>query len=147
MRAQLRVHLIDRSICALQADIWALHECDRIHAAIGQELIKTAEGGRGTFGVFSALFICSGRLTAKTGIIMSMHLYLSEPEGFSDTALPTTNLRLLCAYENGSVINWKYTRREKVKSVEGAGWEKIWNVKLHTESSTRQCLQSSDVEN
>ena len=130
----------------VQADIWALHECDRIHAAIGQELIK-AEGSRGTFGVFYALAICSERLTSKTGIIMSMHLYLSEREGVSKTALPTTNLRLLCAYENGSVINWKYTRKEKVKSVEGAGWEKIWNVKLHTESSTRQSLQSSDVEN
>ena len=49
----------------LQADIWALHECDRIHAAIGQELIKAEDpkseySGRGTFGVFCALAVCSG---------------------------------------------------------------------------------------
>lgn len=66
---------------------------------------------------------------------MSMHLYLSGTES-GQGALPTTNLRLLCAYESGSVILWKYTRKEKVKSVQGAGWEMIWNVKLHVESGT-----------
>ena len=70
---------------------------------------------------------------------MSMHLYLSSTES-NGTTLPTTNLRLLCAYENGSVILWKYTRKEKVKSVQGAGWEMIWNVKLHAESGARSLL-------
>jgi len=96
------------------ADIWALPGCDRIHAAIGSSAPEFT--GRGTFG-----------------IVMSMHLYLSGTES-GQGALPTTNLRLLCAYESGSVILWKYTRKEKVKSVQGTGWEMVWNVKLHVES-------------
>lgn len=89
------------------------------------------------------LLVCSTSLVGlaqatdidKIGIIMSMHLYLSGTESGQGT-LPTTNLRLLCAYESGSVILWKYTRKEKVKSVQGAGWEMVWNVKLHAESGT-----------
>lgn len=110
------------------ADIWALHERDRIHAAIGQELMKTEGNAASEF---------KGRKTY--GIIMSMHLYLASivSESRPEHAFPTTHLRLLCAYENGSVALWRYTRKDKVKSVEGAGWEAVWNVKLHAESSMR----------
>ncbi|KAG6873023.1 hypothetical protein C0992_009167 [Termitomyces sp. T32_za158] len=39
-------------------------------------------------------------------------------------------LKLLCAYESGSVTLRRYTRTDKPTSVEGAGWEIIWDVKL-----------------
>jgi ASTRA-associated protein 1 len=75
---------------------------------------------------------------------MSLHLYLSSSESAApvDGSLPTTNLRLLCAYENGSVALWKYTRKDKLKSVEGQGWEMIWNPKLHAESSMQLIIGS-----
>ncbi|KAF8623672.1 hypothetical protein AX17_007370 [Amanita inopinata Kibby_2008] len=105
------------------ADIWALHGCDRIHASIGQELNRP-DNSASEFGPRNTY-----------GIIMSMHLYLANAEASSSTpAWPTTDLRLLCAYENGSVILRKYTRPGKLKSVEGAGWETIWNIKRHAES-------------
>ena len=43
-------------VCVPQADIWALHDRDRIHAAIGQELNKTHSAaefkGRNTYGLY-----------------------------------------------------------------------------------------------
>ncbi|KAF8625568.1 hypothetical protein AX15_005330 [Amanita polypyramis BW_CC] len=112
------------------ADIWSLHDCDRIHAAIGQELTKME--------VHGSEF--KGRNTY--GIIMSLHLYLGGEgtelgsEASLSLSLPAINLRLrlLCAYENGSVVLWRYTRKDRVKSVEGQGWEMVWKVKLHAES-------------
>ncbi|PFH53085.1 hypothetical protein AMATHDRAFT_188211 [Amanita thiersii Skay4041] len=112
------------------ADIWALPSCERLHAAIGQQLNKMDPSPTEEF---------KGRNTY--GIIMSLHLYsttvATEDIGGSSSSLPlwpTKELRLLCAYENGSVVLHKYTRRDKMKSVEGAGWEIIWNVRLHIES-------------
>ncbi|KAG6901586.1 hypothetical protein C0995_010257 [Termitomyces sp. Mi166 len=43
-------------------------------------------------------------------------------------------LRLLCAYESGSVTLRRYARADKATSVEGAGWEVIWDVKVHAET-------------
>jgi ASTRA-associated protein 1 len=69
---------------------------------------------------------------------MSLHLYAvpgdqSQP---SPSSHCTDELRLLCAYENGGVTLRRYAQLEKCKSVEGAGWEIVWAVKLHVESST-----------
>jgi hypothetical protein len=60
------------------------------------------------------------------GIIMSLHLYKhhSAPGG----------LRLLSAYENGSVVLRAYTRTDKPVSIEGEGWDVLWTSKLHVES-------------
>lgn len=62
------------------------------------------------------------------GIIMSMHL-------FTFTQNDVDELRLLCAYENGGVILRRYSTPNKITSVQGIGWDVIWNVKLHVESS------------
>ncbi|KIL64503.1 hypothetical protein M378DRAFT_78141 [Amanita muscaria Koide BX008] len=109
-------NLVDSS----SADIWTLHGCDRVHAAIGQGLNKTD--------------IQSPATEFKVGIIMSLHLYLVTSEVKREASLPTTELRLLCTYENGSIVLWKYTREDHLKSVEGQGWDMIWTSKLHAES-------------
>ncbi|KAK2460896.1 hypothetical protein APHAL10511_007366 [Amanita phalloides] len=103
------------------ADIWALDGRDRIHAAIGQD---SGFGAR--------------------GIIMSMDLYLSGVESEEGSELPMTTLRLLCGYENGSVVLWKYTRKEKTKSVDGAGWDMIWTVRLHQETIMAMRVSSNN---
>jgi len=55
----------------------------------------------------------------------------------SNASRPLSNLRLLTAYESGHVILREYLTPERVKSVEGRGWEAIWNVKLHNEASEK----------
>jgi len=55
---------------------------------------------------------------------MSMHLFRSD-EG---------QLRILEAFENGSVSLFAYTGATE-RSVEGKGWEQLWNFKSHVESS------------
>ena len=96
--------------------------------------------------------VCGDSFHPAIGIIMSLHLYLargeaeSEEEASRSPSPLTTNLRLrlLCAYENGSVVLWKYTRKDKVKSVEGQGWEMVWKVKLHAESGAQTCSLPCD---
>jgi hypothetical protein len=69
---------------------------------------------------------------------MSMYLY-NIPAANSQqpsSSQQVDDLRLLCAYENGSVALRRYARTDKLTSVEGIGWEVIWSVKLHVESST-----------
>ncbi len=61
---------------------------------------------------------------------MSMHL-MSAPHPH---AAGRSRLRLLCAYENGSVTMREYTREDKEVSIEGMGWDVLWTVKHHVES-------------
>lgn len=61
---------------------------------------------------------------------MSMHLFRTTHPSRSDRQ----QLRLLCAYENGSVAMWGFTKTDKETSVEGIGWDALWTVKLHVES-------------
>ena len=59
---------------------------------------------------------------------MSLHLY----------ALPTSAksaLHVLAAYENGSVACRRLNTSPTHPSIEGRGWELLWTVKLHVESS------------
>lgn len=63
---------------------------------------------------------------------MSMHM----SEAANSHISGRTQLRLLCAYENGSMTMWAYTRTDKETSVEGVGWESLWTVRLHVESGT-----------
>jgi ASTRA-associated protein 1 len=69
---------------------------------------------------------------------MSLHLFTvpGEQSQPSSSSVNTDELRLLCAYENGGATLRRYARPEKRKSVEGVGWEIVWAVKLHVESST-----------
>jgi hypothetical protein len=67
---------------------------------------------------------------------MSMHLFTASATALqpSSSKCYESRIQLLCAYENGGVTLWKYTRTDKQTSVEGIGWEAIWSVKLHVES-------------
>ncbi|KAF9474246.1 WD-40 repeat-containing protein [Pholiota conissans] len=102
-------NLVDSST----ADIWMLPSKERVHAAIGQEikkpLLSENTGGRNT-----------------SGIITSLHLYQHNPA--------PDGLRLLTAYENGSVVLRAYNRMDKPVSIEGEGWVILWTSKLHVES-------------
>ncbi|KAG2140054.1 WD40-repeat-containing domain protein [Suillus clintonianus] len=103
------------------ADIWSLPSRQRLHAAIGDPLNTSAT----TFS--------DGRSGSKSGIIMSMHLfYAASSKPSSSTS--SRELRLLCAYENGSVVLRKRIAPENKQTVEGRGWDVLWNSKLHVES-------------
>jgi ASTRA-associated protein 1 len=59
---------------------------------------------------------------------MSLHLY----------ALPVSArnaLHVLAAYENGSVACRRHNASPTSPSIEGRGWELLWTVKFHVESS------------
>lgn len=64
---------------------------------------------------------------------MSLHLYAVT--GTSSNS--TQRLRLLVGYENGGVALWSFdeTLHGKPTTVEGNGWEALWQVKAHEESS------------
>ena len=64
-----------------------------------------------------------GRGNAKTGIIMSLHLFTK-----SDI------LHLVSAYESGEVALRRCITAEGEKSIEGRGWECLWKTKQHVES-------------
>lgn len=109
-------NLVDSSV----ADIWTLPQRDRIHAAIGEASAKS-------------IFSPDAKVN-KSGIIMSMHLFYPS----ADLSLPSTSnasqIHLICAYEDGGVTLRRYTQTDRLKSVQGAGWEVIWSVKLHTDT-------------
>jgi hypothetical protein len=67
---------------------------------------------------------------------MSMHLFTASATALQPSSSKNceSKIQLLCAYENGGVTLWRYTRTDKQTSVEGIGWEAIWSVKLHVES-------------
>jgi hypothetical protein len=64
---------------------------------------------------------------------MSMHLFYSTSSAPSSST-STRELRLLCAYEDGSVVLRKRTAPENKQTIEGRGWEVVWKSKLHAES-------------
>ena len=61
---------------------------------------------------------------------MSMHLFY----GTQPTDAGCKQLRLLCAYENGSVTLRGFRHDDQRPSIEGVGWDTLWSVKLHVES-------------
>ncbi|KAJ6531705.1 hypothetical protein B0H19DRAFT_966506, partial [Mycena capillaripes] len=100
-------------------DIWALPSKQRIHASVGTERTQP-------------MFSLGGRENMCTGLIMALHLFRTPPlpEGSSAQA---GELRLLCAYEDGSVALRRFVDHSET-SVEGRGWEVIWKCKLHVEA-------------
>ncbi|KAG1870646.1 WD40-repeat-containing domain protein [Suillus subalutaceus] len=111
------------------ADIWSLPSRQRLHAAIG-DLLDT-----------SATAFSDGRSGSKSGIIMSMHLFYSASSAPSSST-SARELRLLCAYEDGSVVLRKRTAPENKQTVEGRGWEVMWKSKLHVESVMAMTVSS-----
>lgn len=104
-------NLVDSSC----ADIWTIPACERLHAAIGKS--KSAP-----------TVPLDGRGDDKTGIIMSLHLFLYSTE------LSRQELRLLCAFENGGITLRHCTSPKGEKTVEGRNWDVLWTSKLHVES-------------
>jgi hypothetical protein len=82
------------------------------------------------------MFSLGGREGMRTGLIMSLHLFRATPplEGSSSQA---GELRLVCAYEDGSVVLRRFvgSAAHPETSIEGRGWEVIWKCKLHVEAS------------
>lgn len=72
---------------------------------------------------------------------MSLHLFnfTAQPDDEPSSSKVTSELRLLCAYEDGSVALRRYARTDKQFSVEGIGWEVVWSVKLHAEAGWWSC--------
>lgn len=60
---------------------------------------------------------------------MSIHLFENR---VSESA--TSQLRLLAAYESGTVTLFHYEQTEQNTSIEGIGWECVWSTKQHVES-------------
>ncbi|KAH8099976.1 WD-40 repeat-containing protein [Cristinia sonorae] len=117
------------------ADVWALPTLTRPHAAIGKHNSHATHTK-----------VVDGRGLNALGIIMSLHLFVHAP---------SSQLRLLCGYENGSVTLWGFDGvgtggedwSETLKgnigekgnwlgrtSIEGVGWEGLLTVKQHVES-------------
>jgi hypothetical protein len=66
---------------------------------------------------------------------MSMHLFYSASSAPSSST-SAKELRLLCAYEDGSVVLRQRNVPENKQTVEGRGWEVVWKFKLHVESGS-----------
>ncbi|GJJ08363.1 hypothetical protein Clacol_002577 [Clathrus columnatus] len=100
-------NLVDSSL----VDVWAIPSVDRLHAAVGSQDAGTqrVEDGRGH---------------EKTGIVMGLHL-------FEDHS--ANELRLLMSFENGGLALWA-TANVRQKTVQGRGWQRLWNIKSHVES-------------
>ncbi|KAG8743216.1 ASTRA complex subunit [Ceratobasidium sp. 428] len=94
-------------------DIWEIPSTTRLHAGIG-----TIEGAAPR-----KPFSDEGRDIYKTGIMMSVHI--------SQTS---THLRVLAAYESGTVTLWTRALSDPPMSVEGQGWNPTWSVKHHLEA-------------
>jgi hypothetical protein len=106
----------------LQADIWVLPSRQRVHASVGTQRTQP-------------LFSLGGREGMKTGLIMSLHLFRAPlpSEGPSARA---GELRLICAYEDGSVALRRFVGGAKpATSIESRGWEVVWQCRLHGEAS------------
>jgi hypothetical protein len=65
-------------------------------------------------------------LITQLGILMALRLFQA-----SHSSSSSQQLRLLTAYEDGSVA---LRATDRKTSVEGVGWDKLWTAKLHVES-------------
>ena len=120
-----------------QADVWELPSQKRLHAAIGKAQLPAQSDGRGHDATGERATDRGSRhagfcvLTPSQGIIMAVHLFRRPHPHVSSQS----QLRLLCAYENGSVAMWAFVDHTVPTSIEGRGWEMLWRVKLHVETS------------
>lgn len=111
--------------------MWELPSCTRLHAAIGRlespeqdpGVWQAESDGRGNAktGACEHL-VSSSALMTRTGILMSLHLLMKD------------RLYLLAAYESGDVCLRVRTAAITEKTVEGRGWQSLWQVRHHAES-------------
>ncbi|KAJ4487745.1 WD40-repeat-containing domain protein [Lentinula aciculospora] len=114
-----------------EADVWSIPSYKRLHAAIGHRVKASIFSGDGRTG------------ENATGIIMSLRLF--EPTSSSaESSRSTPELRILIAYESGAVILRRYANPGKLMSVEGKGWEMIWETKLHQEAIMAMQVSSNN---
>ncbi|KAJ6601349.1 WD40-repeat-containing domain protein [Mycena vulgaris] len=104
-----------------EADIWALPSRERVYASVGTQRTQP-------------MFSLGGREGMKTGLIMSLHLFRAAAPPAGPSALAAGELRLLCAYEDGSVALRRFTGTGGAPSIEGRGWEAVWQSRLHGEA-------------
>jgi len=93
---------------------------NRIHAAVGKEK-----------AVSQTISIGERSSSSKYGIVMAHHLYHQDVAIKGKTC---KQLRIVTAYEDGSVSLFSRTDTYFSRSAEGQGWTKLWNVKVHVES-------------
>ncbi|CAE6402585.1 unnamed protein product [Rhizoctonia solani] len=105
-------------------DVWELPGKTRLHAAIGT--IKDAPPRKP--------FSDEGRDIYKTGILMSLHIFETE-----------MHMRILAAYESGTVTLWTRSLTEKPRSIEGSGWNNAWSVKHHLEAVMGMAVSCDNV--
>ncbi|KAG8955637.1 ASTRA complex subunit [Tulasnella sp. 424] len=131
-------NLVDSAL----VDIWRIPQKDRIHAAIGTtagpKLVDPWPSGEGPgkTGKFNCIrFFAS----ALTGSVMSLRLF-NVPHPSRSSA---SQLRVVTAYENGGLCLWARTEVEKETSVQGRGWEALWQMKVHAEAIFALDISSS----
>ncbi|KIO34044.1 hypothetical protein M407DRAFT_13649 [Tulasnella calospora MUT 4182] len=105
-------NLVDSAL----VDIWRIPEKQRLHAAIG-----TSAGPK----------IADPWVSGEgPGSVMFLRLFTVPHPSHSSVS----QLRLLTAYENGGLCLWVRTEVEKETSVEGRGWEALWQMKVHADA-------------
>ncbi|KAF5389857.1 hypothetical protein D9757_003675 [Collybiopsis confluens] len=105
-----------------EADIWQIPSCKRLHASIGKRAKTSVFSGDGRSG------------ENPTGIIMSLHIFETKIPSSESSSFTLPELRILIAYENGHVALRRHVNSDKPVSVEGKGWEVIWEASLHQEA-------------
>ncbi|KAJ7659938.1 WD40-repeat-containing domain protein [Mycena rosella] len=103
-----------------EADVWALPSRTRVHASVGTQRTQP-------------MFSLGGREGMKTGLIMGLHLFRAGSSA-SSSSVHESELRLLCAYEDGSVVLRRFAGEAGASSMEGRGWDVVWRSKLHVEA-------------
>ncbi|KAG9109788.1 ASTRA complex subunit, partial [Ceratobasidium sp. 392] len=106
-------------------DVWEIPSATRLHAGIGA--VKGAPPRKPFSDEGRDVYKADGWPTKSShgcaGILMSLHI--------SQTS---SHLRVLAAYESGTVSLWTRSRTDPHMSVEGQGWETAWSVKRHLEA-------------
>jgi len=116
-------------------DVWTLPSCQRLHAAVGKARTVSEEPNEeitagSTAGPSKPTDHALSK-TAESGIIMSLHLHRAPHPSISTAR----ELRILAAFEAGNVECRAFRPTDgKSHSIEGIGWERLWNVRFHAES-------------
>ncbi|TIB12692.1 hypothetical protein E3P92_02504 [Wallemia ichthyophaga] len=110
-------HLADSA----RIDVWELPSTKRVHRSIG-------------VGEISHFHYPDGRGEAKTGLCMALEMYeYSQCRQHEQEQEHTPSLRLLAAYEDGSLVLFELGHSR---------WIQLWRVRLHNEAIMDLCVTS-----